>query len=110
VELARQLADARGLSTRGWRRLPGWLYTAVACCAELRALIVQREPYPSFQQGRLGRMHWYYCSDRARAELGYRPRSLRDTLDDTHHWACANGYLRPPDSGRQLRPSQAPRR
>src|SRR5207253_9537188 len=36
VELTRQLAGVRGLSTRWWRRLPGWLYTAVACCAELR--------------------------------------------------------------------------
>jgi dihydroflavonol-4-reductase len=95
VDFVRCLAEVRGLSSR-WRfRMPLWLNGLIACAAELRARLVTREPYPSLQQVRMNRYHWYYSSDRARTELGFEARPLRKTLEDTHAWCCATGRLKP---------------
>ena len=94
-DFVRALALVRGQAPRWWPRMPGWLYTTVAAFAELRSRIVQREPYPSFQHVRMSRYLWYYTSDRARRELGYDPRPLARTLEDTHRWYCETGQLKP---------------
>ncbi len=44
VDFIRGLAETRGMSSRLWFRLPGWLYLTLACCAELRACFVKRSP------------------------------------------------------------------
>jgi hypothetical protein len=41
-------------------------------------------------------LFWFYSSDRAEMELGYRARPLMATLQDTHAWECRNGKLKPP--------------
>ncbi len=94
AEFFRGLAEVRGLSSRWWFQIPGWLLTAIAGCAELRAHFVGREPYPSLQQARVNRYYWYYSSDRARTELGYQARPFRETVWDAHQWYCHTNQLK----------------
>jgi dihydroflavonol-4-reductase len=84
--LIRLLARAAGCRPWTTPRVPGWAVTAVAGLAELRALLTGREPYPSFGHVRLNRYYWFASSDRARRELGYHARPLRETLTDAYHW------------------------
>ncbi len=95
LEFAHLLAGVGGLSM-GWRfGMPSWLQMVIAWVAERRAAIVQREPYPALQHARMNRYFWYYASERARAELGYRTRTVRETLGDAHRWFCEQGQLKP---------------
>jgi dihydroflavonol-4-reductase len=56
--------------------------------------VTGKEPYPSFQSARVGRYFWFHQSDRAAAELGYRPRPLADSLADAHAWFAGQGAIR----------------
>jgi dihydroflavonol-4-reductase len=80
------LADAAGWQPRGLATLPLWALSAFAGLAELRACYTRKEPYPSFQSARVNHFCWFVRSERARRELGYRPRPLRQTLADTYAW------------------------
>ncbi len=93
VDFIRSLAAVRGLSSWAWFRAPRWVFAVLACYAELRSRFVGREPYPSMQQVRVSRYHWYYSSDRAHAELGYQARPLLETVRDTHDWYCRTNQL-----------------
>jgi len=94
VDLVQRLAVVQGDSSRRKFRIPLGLQTAVACFAELRGHFLHREPYPSLQHVRMNRYHWYYSSERVKQELGYCPRSVQETLIDTHQWYCQNGWLK----------------
>jgi len=80
------LARAAGWRPRAMPRLPCWLLGTLAALATCRALLTGRPPHPSFQQVRLSRYFWYVHSGRAERELGYRPRSLMESLTDTYAW------------------------
>ena len=85
----------RGLAGRPRYRMPLWLLAGFAFLAEIRGRWLQREPYPSRQQVRLCRYHWYYSSARAEKELGFHARPLDQTLGETHAWYCEQGLLPP---------------
>lgn len=94
AQFFRVLASVRGMLPR-WRfRMPTWLYALLACGAELRAQVVQREPYPSLQHFRMSRYHWFYSSARASAELGFEARPVASALEDSHEWYCRTGQLK----------------
>lgn len=85
------LAQAGGLKPRFIPTPPAWLLSAAAGLAEFRAWRSGKEPYPSFQHARLNRYYWYYRSDRAGDEIGYRSRPLRECLADTYRWYSSQG-------------------
>jgi dihydroflavonol-4-reductase len=93
------LADAAALRPRGLVALPAPALTAVAGIMETAAWLTQKTPFPSLQQARLNRYHWFYRCDRAARELGYRARPLPQTLADSYRW-----HTRQPQ--RRLRPLQ----
>jgi dihydroflavonol-4-reductase len=93
-EFAACLAEVGGMASRRRLSLPSVVQTALACLAECRAALVNREPYPSLQYARLSRFRWYYSSQRAQTELGYSARPMRDSLADAHRWLCTNGWLK----------------
>src|SRR5207248_3258323 len=82
VEFVQLLATVRGLPARQRILMPPWLQTAVALIAELRGRILARQLYPSLQEARMSRYYWYSSSERARVELGFESRSLRESLAD----------------------------
>ena len=85
------LAAAAGWRPRAFAVLPQWMMRAMAECCELRSRFTRREAYPSRQGARLLRYFWYVRSDRAARELGYSPRPLVATIEDTHSWHVAQG-------------------
>jgi dihydroflavonol-4-reductase len=89
----RRLAGAAGMRPRALPRLPLWALRALAVLAEGRARLTGKEPYPSRQHARLNAWHWFVRSDRARSELGYQPRPLARTLEETYRWYVARHQL-----------------
>ena len=88
------LARAGGLNPRAIPAVPHWVLMALAGTSECRALLTREQPYPSLQHARLNRYHWYYRSDRAARELGYRSRPLAESLAETYRWYLARRTLR----------------
>jgi dihydroflavonol-4-reductase len=109
-ELMALLAEVAGLCPRALPVAPWWALAALARFSEGRALLTRRQPYPSLQGARLNRHYWFYRSDRAAAELGYRCRPLADTLADTYRWCAARGTLRVRGLSRWWMRAAAPRR
>jgi dihydroflavonol-4-reductase len=95
VDLTRELGQVRGRPSRWSCRIPPWLHTSLAWCAEFDAARKNRQPHTTVQEARMASLYWFYSSERARAELGYEPRPLRDALQDAHEWFCQVGRLRP---------------
>lgn len=109
------LAAVGGLNPRAFPVVPGAIQTALAALAECRAWATHEPPYPALQHTRLNRFHWFYRSDRAERELGYRARPLVVSLRETYAWyagmwdfrvrgVSSRWWLRP------ARPPAAPRR
>jgi dihydroflavonol-4-reductase len=86
ADFMRELAATSRFAPRGQPRLPRWLFAAIAGFGEVHGLVTGNEPYPGLGHVRLNRYFWFYRSDRAHAELGFRCRPLADTLADTHRW------------------------
>lgn len=83
------LADVAGYRPRFFFTAPQWVEHAGALIAETRAAITRREPYPALQHVRLNRWYWFYRSQRARNELGFEARPLRDTARAAYDWLLA---------------------
>jgi dihydroflavonol-4-reductase len=92
-ELVKTLADLTGLALPGVR-LGRPLVAAVAQVAELVARMTGSDPAitPRMVESRVGRYLWVK-SEKAEHELGYRARSLRETLDRSIRWFLRNRYL-----------------
>jgi dihydroflavonol-4-reductase len=82
----RLLAEIAGFRPRWLPQLPSPLFTAIAALKEVRGRLLGREPYPSLAHARLNRFYWFFSSDRARRELGYNPRPVRESLADAYAW------------------------
>jgi dihydroflavonol-4-reductase len=80
------LSEAAGLRPRALPRVPAWVLALCARLAAGRSWLTGTEPYPAVQHVRLNRYYWYANSERAREELGYFARPLRDCLRDTYRW------------------------
>ncbi len=91
--LIRLMASVAGMRPRAMVRIPRWVEWLVAAGAEMRAIVRQREPYPSFQHARLHRSTWFYDWSRAHHELGFSPRPLVQSLRDSFGWFAARHSL-----------------
>ncbi len=91
--LIRLMASAAGMRPRAIVQMPRWIEWLVAAGAEMRAIVRQREPYPSFQHARLHRYTWFYDWSRAHHELGFSPRPLVQSLHDSFDWFAARHSL-----------------
>lgn len=106
------LAAVAGLNPRLLAVLPRWVLSPLAGLAHGCSWLTGAEPYPSVQQVRMTRYHWFARSDRAARELGYRSRRLALCLAETFRWFASRGkvqmrglngwWMRPslPDYGR----------
>jgi dihydroflavonol-4-reductase len=82
----RQMAEVAGMRPRWLPRIPRSLFGVGALLGEARGRLRGKEPYPSLAHARLNRYYWFHSSDRARRELGYEPRSVRESLTDAYAW------------------------
>jgi dihydroflavonol-4-reductase len=85
-EFMRQMADVAGMHPRWFPRIPRPLFSLAALFGEARGRLRGKEPYPSLSHVRLNRYFWFFASDRARRELGYEPRPVRESLADAYAW------------------------
>jgi dihydroflavonol-4-reductase len=85
----RLMADVAGFRPRWTPRIPRPVFTMAAVLNELRGRLRGKEPYPSLAHARLNRYSWFFSSDRARRELGYEPRPVRESLADAYAWFAA---------------------
>jgi dihydroflavonol-4-reductase len=74
-------------------RLPIALVLPVACIAETWARVAgRREPRIMLDGVRMARKNMFFSSERARRELGYDPRPVREALREAVDWFRRNGY------------------
>jgi dihydroflavonol-4-reductase len=85
------LAEVAGLHPRALPAAPHWAWSALAGLSECRAALTGRDAFPSYQHVRLNRYYWYYRSERAESELGYRCRPLVESLADSYRWHAEAG-------------------
>lgn len=94
-DLARGVAALAG--QRGPRAsVPMGLASAVAPATELAARLVGAEPWFTPAALHALRHHEFVDHGLAASELGYHPRTLAETLADTHTWWRARDYGRTP--------------
>jgi dihydroflavonol-4-reductase len=88
-----QMADVAGFRPRCLPSIPRSIFRMGALYNELRGRLRGKEPYPSLAHARLNRYYWFFSSDRARSELGFAPRPVRESLADAYSWyAKREGY------------------
>ena len=88
------LAQVAGLKPRAAPIVPWWSLAMLSSLSEARARFTGKEPYPSFQHVLLNRYYWFYRSDRATNELGFRPRPIEISLAEAHAWHSARHGLK----------------
>ena len=96
MSLKRILQEVARATSRGPPRvrLPHGVVLPVAYAAEaVTRLLGRGEPFVTVDGARLARKHMYFRSDRARDELGYRPRGAPEAIRDAVAWFRDNGYL-----------------
>lgn len=84
--LLRTMSEVAGFRPRAILPVPWPLFAGVAVGNEVRGLLFGKKPWPAVAHARMNRYFWYYSSDRARRELGYAPRPVRDSLADAYAW------------------------
>ena len=75
-------------------RLPADLILPIAYAAEAASLITRKEPFVTVDGVRLAKKKMFFSIDKARRELGYRPRPAIDGFADAVAWFRENNYLR----------------
>lgn len=96
VPLRRMLADIAGLVGRRAPgiALPRWPLYPAAWASEALARWRGAEPLLTRDGLAMSRYRMYFRSDKARRELGYRPRPYQEALRDAVAWFQHEGYLR----------------
>lgn len=85
-DLLRAMSAVAGFRPRAIVGVPWPLFAGVAALNEVRGLVLSKKPWPAVAHARLNRYFWYFASDRARRELGYTPRPVRESLADAYAW------------------------
>ena len=94
LPLAEILGMVASLSGRRppWLRLPLAPLMPIAFLAEGWARLTGKEPFVTLDGLRMARKKMYFSSAKARAELGYAPRPVREGLADAVAWFRQAGY------------------
>jgi len=87
ADFMRTMADVAGMRPRWLPTIPRPIFSVGALLNEARGRLRGKEPYPSLAHVRLNRYYWFFSSDRARRELEYEPRSVRESLADAFAWS-----------------------
>ncbi|HEY2911520.1 MAG TPA: NAD-dependent epimerase/dehydratase family protein [Gemmataceae bacterium] len=103
-EVAAVLVRAAGRQ-RHFPRVPHWAFAGLAAACEVHGRFMGKEPFPSMETARVGRLYWHFSSDRAKRELGYRPRPFSQTAADAFAWHQAHTRVTPRGLNRWLFPA-----
>jgi dihydroflavonol-4-reductase len=94
--LAQILAEVASLSGRKppTIQVPIAPLFPLAFAAELVARVTGKEPFVTRDGLRMARKTMFFSSDKAKRELGYAPRPVREGLSDAVEWFRQAGYLK----------------
>jgi dihydroflavonol-4-reductase len=95
VLLADMLAEIAGMVGRRaprWR-IPRAVAIPMAYAAEGAAHLTGRAPFITLNGIRMAEHHMFFTADKAKRDLGFRPRPYREALEDAIRWFRAAGYL-----------------
>jgi nucleoside-diphosphate-sugar epimerase len=95
-ELADRVNDIAGTKW-GVRHVPFWMAKAAGLIEEGRARLLNRNPLITWTSVETYRHSWTYSSEKAKRELGYAPRSIREGLALTLEWLRRNRARRRSD-------------
>lgn len=79
---------------RPWFHIPLWLIEIYGWISVFFARITGKLPLISYPTVRVLRHQWAYSCDKAKEELGYRPRSLNEGLEEILPWLKSLGLIR----------------
>jgi dihydroflavonol-4-reductase len=86
------LAEISGRPAPRWR-VPRSLAWSMALVHEASCSLLRRPPVFTRDMLRYTRRWGFYSSSKARRELGYQPRPVRDALTGAVRWFLDNGYV-----------------
>ncbi|MCS7166450.1 MAG: NAD-dependent epimerase/dehydratase family protein [Gemmatales bacterium] len=86
LQLCQELSQPAQICPRYLASCPKLLLSSAALLAHAYSWWRKKEPYPSFGHVHIGYYYWYFSSQKAREELGYRIRDLSVTIQDTWDW------------------------
>lgn len=87
-------------------RIPLWFAKLTAPFAEGYYLLLRQPPlYTSYSLYTLSSNHRFSC-EKAKQNLGYRPRPLEETVRDTVVWLLKQGRIRPSRAAKCILPKQ----
>jgi dihydroflavonol-4-reductase len=79
-----------------FRQVPRALALGVGGVSQLvEGRILRREPSVALEAARMSTTNMMFSDQRARDELGYRPRSASAAIADSAQWFVENGYVTP---------------
>ncbi len=93
AHLLAMIDDVVGRSPVRRTKLSTGLLWPLAWAAEKRARFFELEPRMSREMLAMAQKRMFFSSDKARSELGYRPRAARLAVVDAVAWFRANGAL-----------------
>lgn len=94
-DLAKLVQEVTGVEAPSWVA-PMWMARLGAPLSEAWCRLRDRDPHFTSESLRVLRNHRHISHDKARRELGYEPRPLKETLSDTFAWFEAAGFLKAP--------------
>jgi len=74
-------------------QVPHNVVMPIAAMAEMWGRISHREPFVTLDGVRLARKKMFFSSERAIAQLGYRPRPAAEAISEAIDWFGRHGYL-----------------
>ncbi|MHB8483005.1 MAG: NAD-dependent epimerase/dehydratase family protein [Nitrospiria bacterium] len=83
---------------RTLKKIPLPVFWMVCCFEELRAGLRKTTPEISRSLVKVYNRHWAYSSEKAKKELGYKSRTLREGLKITYAWLTGQPLPPPPSS------------
>lgn len=90
-KLALDVTSVAGVKPPRWQfSIPKWLVTSLLTALELWAKLTRKPPKVSRSIVELWDRYAWYDAKRAHTDLGWAPRPLRETLEDTLSWLRAN--------------------
>jgi dihydroflavonol-4-reductase len=92
ADLSRLVQQAAGASGRIYR-IPQWIARMMAVIAHIYGYVTDSVPQPGKEEVRILSSNSFISHEKATRELGYAPRTLRESVADTIRWFGENGRL-----------------
>jgi len=91
--ILRVLADYSGLPMPRLQIPPGLAVTVGAASGLIQGRLLRREPRVPLEAARMSTTRMIFSDERARSEIGYTSRPVREAIRESARWFTDNGYV-----------------